>query len=139
MILSEKEVKNVENTLLSKTKEVIIGDKKIEIKALVRAEYKPLMGMFAEVLMSFDLEILDNIEENVGTLINIISESALIELYKSHTDKDTEWLNNNLTMNQEMELFQAICEVNDINQMVENFTKTLQAMKVIQIAKQKQN
>ena len=137
--MSEKEVKNVENTLLSKTKKVAIGDKKIEIKALVRAEYKPLMGMFAEVLMSFDLEILDNIEENVGTLINIISESALIELYKSHTGKDTEWLNNNLTMNQEMELFQAICEVNDINQMVENFTKTLQAMKVIQIAKQKQN
>lgn len=119
------EEKTVENTLLSEKEEVIIGEEKFEITALVRAQYKPLMGVFAEVVMAFDWDLLDDIEDNIGALINVISDTALMELYKISTDKSKEWLNNNMTFNQEMELFQAICKVNDIQKMVDNFLQTL--------------
>ena len=57
------EEKTVENTLLPERSEVIIGEEKFEITALVRAQYKPLMGVFAEVVMAFDWDLLDDIEE----------------------------------------------------------------------------
>ena len=119
------EEKTVENTLLSEEEEVTIGEEKIKITALVRAQYKPLMGVFAEIVMAFDWDLLDDIEENVGALINVISENALIELYKVSTEKTQKWINENMTLNQEIELFMAICKTNDISKMVDNFFQTM--------------
>lgn len=143
----DKKQKTVENTLLNSEKEVEVevGNTSFILEPLVRAEYKPLMNVFAEVLMSFDLDILDNIEDNIGTLVNIISERALMELYKTHLKKaapDTEitadWINNNMTMSQEMDLFTGICKVNNIEQMIKNFTQTIQALGAIRQASNQQ-
>ena len=133
------EEKTVENTLLSNKERVKIGEEEFEITALVRAQYKPLMGVFAEVVMAFDWDMLDDIEENVGALINVISDTALTELYKVSTGRSKEWLNNNLTVNQEMELFRAICKVNDLREMVDNFLKTLKMVNAIKQAKKTQD
>lgn len=121
----------VENTLLVEEVEVKIGDKDITIKPLVRAQYKKLLGMFSEILLTLDTKLIENLEDNTGVLINILSESALVELYKAQTGLDEEFLNKNMTINQEMELFNAICEVNDLPKMVRNFMKTIKVMGAI--------
>lgn len=126
-----KEKNTVENTLLVEEVEVTIGKEKFKITPLVRAEYKKLLGMFSEILLTIDMELIENLEDNTGVLINILSESALIELYKAHTGKEEEFFNKNMTINQEMELFNAVCEVNDLPQMIRNFTKTIRVMGAI--------
>lgn len=126
-----EEKTTVENTLLVEEVEVTIGKEEFKITPLVRAEYKKLLGMFSEILLTIDMEIIENLEDNTGVLINILSESALIELYKAHTGKKEEFFNKNMTINQEMELFNAICEVNDLPQMIRNFTKTIRVMGAI--------
>lgn len=127
----------VDEVLIPETKDVYVGKEKLEVGPLVRAKYGKLINIFAELVLNLDQEILENAEENIPDLISVISEDALLKLYSAVLDKDEEWVNNNLLISQEIKLFGVILEVNDIEMIVENFTKVLQWKAMIQRAKTK--
>jgi len=122
----------VDEVLMPETKEVYVGKEKFEVGPLVRAKYGKLINVFAELVMNLDQEILENAEEHIDELITIISDQALLKLYAAALDKEEEWINNNLLLPQEIKLFSVILEVNDIESIIENFTKVLRKKAVIQ-------
>ena len=123
------EKSKTDEVLMPEKREVYVGEEKFEIGPLVRAKYQKLIYVFVELVINLDDEILDNAEENIGQLISVVSEDALMQLYEVVLEKDQEWINNNMLMNQELELFRAIIELNDIESLVENFTRTLKLVK----------
>jgi hypothetical protein len=127
----------VDEVLIPEIKKVYVGKEKFEVGPLVRAKYGKLINVFAELVLNLDQEILENAEDNIPDLISVISEKALLKLYSAVLDKDEEWVNNNLLISQEIKLFGVILEVNDIEMIVENFTKVLQWKAMIQRAKTK--
>lgn len=127
----------VDEVFIPEIKEVYVGKEKFEVGPLVRAKYGKLINIFAELVLNLDQEILENAEDNIPDLISVISEEALLKLYSAVLDKDEEWVNNNLLISQEIKLFGVILEVNDIEMIVENFTKVLQWKAMIQRAKTK--
>ncbi|OEG63389.1 MAG: hypothetical protein BHK79_09000 [Halanaerobium sp. MDAL1] len=122
----------VDEVLMPETKEVYVGKEKFEVGPLVRAKYGKLINVFAELVMNLDQEVLENAEDHIDELITIISDQALLKLYAAALDKDEEWVNNNLLLPQEIKLFSVILEVNDIESIIENFTKVLRKKAVIQ-------
>lgn len=122
----------VDEVLMPETKEVYVGKEKFEVGPLVRAKYGKLINVFAELVLNLDQEVLENAEEHIDELITIISDQALLKLYAAALDKNEEWVNNNLLLPQEIKLFSVILEVNDIESIIENFTKVLRKKAVIQ-------
>ena len=123
--------------MIPESKEVYVGSKRFEVGPLVRAKYGKLINVFAELVMNLDQEILENAEEHIDELITIISDQALLKLYAAALDKDEKWINNNLLLSQEIKLFSIILEVNDIEAIIENFTKVLQKKAIVQKVKNK--
>ena len=123
------EKSKTDKVLIPDKKEVYVGKEKFEVEPLVRAKYQKLIYVFVELIINLDDEVLNNVEENIGQLISVVSEDALMQLYEVVLDKDREWINNNMLMNQELKLFEAIIELNDIESLVENFTRTLKLVK----------
>lgn len=123
----------VDNILVPDKKEVVVGEEKFEISALVRAKYGKLIKVFAEMLLNMDQEILENAEDNVADFIAVLSDEALIELYKVVLDKSEDWINNNMTLPQEVKLFEIILEVNDADSIIRNFTQVLQRTKMLKL------
>jgi len=118
-----------DDVLLLEKREVIVGEETFEIKPLVRAKYGKLINIFAEMFLNLEEEFLENIENHISELITILSDEALIELYKVVLDKDEKWINNNMTLSQEVELFTVIFELNDVEAIIENFTIIVQKVK----------
>lgn len=127
----------VDEVLIPESKDVYVGKEKFEVGPLVRAKYGKLISVFAELVLNLDEEILENAEEHIPDLISVISDEALMKLYSAAIDKDEKWINNNLMLSQEIKLFSVILEVNDIESIIENFTKVLQKKALIQKVKTK--
>lgn len=127
----------VDEVLIPENREIYVGKEKFEVGPLVRAKYGKLISVFAELVLSLDKEILENAEENITELLSVISDEALLKLYSAVLDKEEDWINNNLLLPQEIKLFSAILEVNDIEAIIENFTKILQKKAIVQKIKNK--
>lgn len=123
--MSGKE-KTVENTLLLEKKEIYVGGEKFTIGPLVRAQYQKLINIMVTLALKIDKDKLDNLEDNTAYLINLISDDLLLNIYEISLKKERKWINENMTMNQELELFKTILEVNDFEKLIKNFTNLIQ-------------
>jgi hypothetical protein len=128
-----------DDILVPEMKKVAVGQETFEIGPMVRAKYGKLINVFAEMLLGMSKEELDNIDENIADVVALISDEALLTLYATVLDKDEEWVNDNLYLGQEIALLETILEVNDVEMIVENFTKVLKRKAIIQRAKEKLN
>jgi hypothetical protein len=128
-----------DDILVPEMKKVAVGQETFEIGPMVRAKYGKLINVFAEMLLGMSEEELDNIDENIADVVALISDEALLTLYATVLDKDEEWVNDNLYLGQEIALLETILEVNDVEMIVENFTKVLKRKAIIQRAKEKLN
>ena len=133
--MTDKE-KTVENTLLVKKEEVYVGAEKFKIGPLVRAQYQKLINILVLLALKIDKDKLDNLEDNTGYLINLISDDLLLNLYEISLGKKSSWINDNITINQELELFKVILEVNNFEKLIENFTQLIQG-KAIAVIREK--
>lgn len=131
--------KTVDKVLLNKTVSVVVGEKEFKIGPLVRAKYQKLINVLAELALQIDREKLDNPEKNINYFITLISDDVLMKLYEVALDRDKEWINNNLRLNQELKLFAAILEINDIEAIVENFIRLIRGKVMAKVMKQYQN
>lgn len=104
------------------------NEETFKIQPLVRAQYKQVIALAGNVALAFDEKILDDLIGNVGVIINVVSDEVLLKLYSIVLDKDEEWINNNILLNQEIELLTAIILTNDIEKLIENFTKALEVL-----------
>lgn len=133
----EQETKDLE-TFIPRGVDVMIGDKKVSIKPFVlRARTHVIRfatDIFEEVVTSRpgvekegDLQVITSLIETAG--------ERLIEVYRLvlPLEIEEEWLLDNLTLKQEVELLRAINEVNDlpfvISQAYELLNKKVKVLK----------
>ena len=128
--------KTVENTLLLDKREVYVGTEKFILRPLVRAQYQKLINILVSLALKIDKDKLDNLEDNTAYLINLISDDLLLNLYEISLGKKSSWINDNITINQELELFKVILEVNNFEKLIENFTQLIQG-KAIAVIREK--
>ncbi len=123
-----------DEVLIPEIRKVVIGSEEFEIGPLVRAKYKKLIDVFAELAVTIDLEKLDDIQkdpEAMKYILNIVSDDALMELYAVTLEKRKKWIDNNILLHQEIELLTKIVEVNDVEKIVENFLLAVKKKQLI--------
>lgn len=102
-------------TIYPEGKPIIIGGELFHIKPFVLKNRTKVVRIFAEVFSELgankDIAAAGNIE--VITRFIDTAGSRLIDIYEIITGKDTAWLNENLTIKQEIELINAVMEIND--------------------------
>lgn len=110
--------------------------RKFDIYPLVRAKYRKMFKMTGDVIKDFvegeqsgDLEGLDlnNIAVSIPVIVQVLGDK-LGEVYAFYLDYENpekmyEFIDNNMTMNQETDMLLAIIEQNDIQKIVKNFKK----------------
>jgi hypothetical protein len=105
-------------------------EKKVfEVTTLVRKQYTSIIQLAATLAINLEEDVLDNIEEHIGVITHLISDELLLKIYGVVTSEDKEWINNNMTMSQEINLLTAIFKTNDIKELVQNFTTALTLVK----------
>jgi len=127
--------------------EVVIGfgdeAKTFEITPLVRKKYKKFFGMIGDIIQEFlddeqegkEAIDLDNIEQQIPLIIQTIGDK-IGEIYVFILDGvDLDWIENNMTFDQEIELISAIFEQNDIERIVKNFKKMADKLGVMKSLK----
>lgn len=127
--------------------EVVIGfgdeAKTFEITPLVRKKYKKFFGMIGDIIQEFlddeqegkEAIDLDNIEQQIPLIIQTIGDK-IGEIYVFILDDvDLDWIENNMTFDQEIELISAIFEQNDIERIVKNFKKMADKLGVMKSLK----
>ena len=80
---------------------------------------------------SVDEKVLDNLEDNIGPIIHLINDELLLKVYSAVLEKEEEWINNNITLSQEIALLTAIFKTNDVEELIGNFTQALNLMNLI--------
>jgi hypothetical protein len=111
------------NTFYPEGKKVVIGSEDIYVKPFVLANRTKVLRIIADALLEYskknpEVNVKELSEANaVGMLVQSIIEVAgekLVEIYVLATGKDRDWLLDNVTLKNEVEILTAIQEVNDI-------------------------
>ena len=113
----------VDDVLIPEEVEIEIGDKKVVITELPRKKYKKLFSVLSGVIEDIDAFEIEDTEDEIMSLFSYLADDVLLEIYSIATGLNTEFLEDNLTLSTEIELFVAICEVNRIGQIVKNLKK----------------
>jgi len=132
--------KDKEKTIFPEPSEVTIGygkkAKKFDIYPLVRAKYKPMFKMIGDVIKDLvEDELsgnsagvdLENIIASIPIIIQVAGDK-LGEIYAFYLDHENpekmlDFIENNMTMDQEADMLLAIIEQNDVQKIVKNFKK----------------
>lgn len=129
------EENKVDDVLIPDEVEMTIGDKDVLVTELPRKKYKKLMKVLGKVVKDIDSGNLDfdleNIENEIEGLLLYLSDDVLLEIYEIATGLDKEFLDDNLTLSKEIELFTAIFKVNRVGEIVKNLQTLAGVMKPV--------
>jgi len=118
------EENKVDDVLIPDEIEMEIGDEDVLITELPRKKYKKLMKVLGKVVKDIDsgnLDFdLDEIENEIEGLLFYLADDVLLEIYEIATDLEQQFLEENLTMSKEIELFTAIFKVNRVGEIIKN-------------------
>lgn len=113
--MSEQNSKDME-ILYPEGKPVSIGDKLFHVKPFVLKNRIKFVRLFAEI--SIDAAKDPNFKNlnNLGVIIAMIEKAGekLIDIYVDVLGADREWLSDNMQMKHEIEVIQAVMEINDL-------------------------
>ena len=117
-------------TMFPQGKEMIIGGEKLFIKPFVLKNRTRVIRIFAMIFA----ELGQNSElaktNNVDIVVKFIETAGdrIIEIYELITGKDKDWLGDNLTLKQEIELINVVMEINDFPFLVSQVKRAMQSM-----------
>lgn len=96
-------------------KSISIGGESFSIKPFVLKNRTKVVRIFAEVFSELGAHKEIATAGNIEVITRFIDTAGtrLIDIYELITGKDKEWLGDNLTLKQEVELINAVMEIND--------------------------
>lgn len=126
---SKKETTRDLETFFPEPKMVRVGGEDFEIKPFVLGVRTEVVSLLSEIITKAVLESKSDNTTAIGAAVLKTGGKKLVQLYKLILNKDEEWLNNNITMRDEIFLIKTVVEVNDIPFLLEQ-VKALMPEKV---------
>jgi len=110
-------------------REITVGGKKLFIKPFVLKNRTKVLRILSELYRKF-LEanpVAQNGAVNITSATDIleIAGDKLIEIYEIVLEQPRQWLDENITMNDEMAIIQAVIEINNFPLLVRQALKLL--------------
>jgi hypothetical protein len=119
------------NTFYPEGKKLTISGEEFTIKPFVLRMRTQVLRTLADVYLELSKRMPKDNSEIASVIITVAGEK-LIDIYELVLGKDKEWLQDRITLKDEIEIIQAIAEVNDIPflfSQVKGLIKTLKNQK----------
>lgn len=103
-------------------------EERIVIHEFMLKQRIQVVAMFAGIISKAIAENKDLSKLNNSALAIVIIREAgsqIIDIYKMVTNKEIEWLENNITMDDEITIIEAIVEVNNIPLLIDRVSKMI--------------
>lgn len=103
-------------TLYPQGREIVVGGETFLIKPFVLKNRTQVVRIFTEVFgeLGQNNDISQSKKSDVVVKFIETAGDRIIEIYEIVTGREKSWLEENMTMKQEMELINAVMEINDI-------------------------
>ena len=110
-------------TMYPEGKKIIVGKEEFAIKPFVLRDRTKVLRVLSDAIIEYgktnpDVKVQDlsNIEVRGNVISNLITVAGerLADIYEIALKKDKEWLLDNVQLADEVEIIQAIVEVNDL-------------------------
>lgn len=123
------------NTMYPEGKKITIAGIEFAIKPFVLRVRTQVLRILAEVIMEYtranpgaNLQDFSQQGDMVVKMITVAGD-RLVDIYEIVLGKDKEWLRNNVTLGDEINVLQAIVEVNDLPFLFEQVKSLLKGIK----------